>query len=338
MIEPALHVGLIGRGSSSCRPWIRSRSRRAAARPDAGPAAAGGRVGDGPGRLARGGHGVLVLAGIPLTAQLPPEVQSGRDAEGCGSQEVTPERVMLRIDPQRRAGRRSRPATPAGARRRRSATAPRTSPSRAHGAAAAGDRAGAAARRRGADGEQAARVARLQVAGARPPGPAHRSRAATDPGEVTTPAGRPLALADAGAERLRRQLGGGRSGPTVKVRAAPRAAGPLCLSRTSPRRCATPARRARRWSPRARALAATILERAREAGVPVHQDPGWPRRWRSSRSATRCRRRCGRPWRGARLGLRAAGGRLPQMGDSGDRVSTRYSLVRQSVSSLGVLR
>ncbi|MET0687285.1 MAG: flagellar hook-length control protein FliK [Solirubrobacteraceae bacterium] len=44
-------------------------------------------------------HGVLVLAGVPLTAQLPPEVQAGQTLH-LRVEEVTPERVTLRLDPQ----------------------------------------------------------------------------------------------------------------------------------------------------------------------------------------------------------------------------------------------
>ena len=42
-------------------------------------------------------HGVLVLAGIPLTAQLPQEVQSGATLK-LRVEEVSPERVVLRLD------------------------------------------------------------------------------------------------------------------------------------------------------------------------------------------------------------------------------------------------
>src|SRR4029079_15311218 len=44
-------------------------------------------------------HGVLVLAGVPLTAQPPPEVQAGQTLH-LRVEEVTPERVTLRLDPQ----------------------------------------------------------------------------------------------------------------------------------------------------------------------------------------------------------------------------------------------
>jgi hypothetical protein len=42
-------------------------------------------------------RGVLVLAGIPLTAQLPPEVQAGSTLR-LRVHEVTPERVVLQLD------------------------------------------------------------------------------------------------------------------------------------------------------------------------------------------------------------------------------------------------
>ena len=44
-------------------------------------------------------HAVIVLAGIPLTAQVPPDVQAGATLK-LKVQEVTPERVVLQIDPQ----------------------------------------------------------------------------------------------------------------------------------------------------------------------------------------------------------------------------------------------
>ena len=44
-------------------------------------------------------HGVLVLAGVPLTAQLPPEVQAGQTLH-LRVEEVTPERVTLKLEPQ----------------------------------------------------------------------------------------------------------------------------------------------------------------------------------------------------------------------------------------------
>src|SRR3954471_1077655 len=44
-------------------------------------------------------HAVIVIAGVPLTAQVPPEVPSGATLR-LRVAEVTPERVMLRIEPQ----------------------------------------------------------------------------------------------------------------------------------------------------------------------------------------------------------------------------------------------
>jgi hypothetical protein len=48
-------------------------------------------------------HGVLVLAGVPLTAQLPPEVQAGQTLH-LRVEEVTAERVTLKLDPQAAQG------------------------------------------------------------------------------------------------------------------------------------------------------------------------------------------------------------------------------------------
>ncbi len=45
------------------------------------------------------GHAVLVLAGIPLTAKVPPEVENGATLR-LKVREVTPERVTLQLDPQ----------------------------------------------------------------------------------------------------------------------------------------------------------------------------------------------------------------------------------------------
>ena len=59
-------------------------------------------------------HGVLVLAGIPLTAQLPDGVEAGATLKLL-VQEVTPERVVLRLDPQT-VGQPPAPQPPAPAR------------------------------------------------------------------------------------------------------------------------------------------------------------------------------------------------------------------------------
>ena len=47
-------------------------------------------------------HAVIVMAGMPLTAQIPPEVEAGATLK-LKIQEVTPERVTLQIDPQQPA-------------------------------------------------------------------------------------------------------------------------------------------------------------------------------------------------------------------------------------------
>ena len=55
------------------------------------------------------GHAVIVIAGMPVTAKLPPEVQAGATLK-LKVQEVTPERVTLQIEPQQPAGRARPPA------------------------------------------------------------------------------------------------------------------------------------------------------------------------------------------------------------------------------------
>src|SRR3954452_25635739 len=55
---------------------------------------------------------VLVLAGVPLTAQVPPDVQAGAPLR-LKVQEVTPERITLQIDPGPRAGEPAAPPRPA---------------------------------------------------------------------------------------------------------------------------------------------------------------------------------------------------------------------------------
>jgi acetolactate synthase small subunit len=44
------------------------------------------------------GHGVLVIAGIPLTAQLPDEVGRTADTVRLSVSDVTPERVTLQLE------------------------------------------------------------------------------------------------------------------------------------------------------------------------------------------------------------------------------------------------
>jgi hypothetical protein len=145
-------------------------------------------------------HAVIVIAGIPLTAQIPPEVQAGATLK-LKIQEVTPERVTLQIDPQATA---QAPTV---------ANAPPPMELRAHLQVEEPPE-----RRRGADGEPADVVSlafnspllgrldlRLELRG-------ERLLA-----EVTTPAGRPHVLASNGAERLRANLERVGLDATVKV-------------------------------------------------------------------------------------------------------------------------
>jgi hypothetical protein len=148
-------------------------------------------------------HAVIVIAGIPVTAQVPPEVQAGATLK-LKVTDVTPERVTLQIDPQQPA----QAQTPVAA-------AP-PAPMALRAQLAVEEPPG---RRRGADGEPADVVAlafnspvlgrldlRLELRGERVLA------------EVTTPAGRPHAVASDGAERLRAKLEAVGLEATVKVR------------------------------------------------------------------------------------------------------------------------
>jgi hypothetical protein len=151
---------------------------------------------------------VIVIAGIPVTAQIPPEVEAGATLK-LKVQEVTPERVTLRIEPQQPAQvpTATTPTPLVG-----TAAAPRQLPARV-------EVEEPPARRRGADGEPADVVAlsfnsptlgrldlRLELRG-------DRLLA-----EVTTPAGRPHAIAAEGSERLRAKLEQSGLDATVNVR------------------------------------------------------------------------------------------------------------------------
>src|SRR3954469_6972046 len=57
-------------------------------------------------------HAVLVIAGIPLTAEVPPDVPAGATLK-LKVKEVTAERVWLQIDPQQPATPAVAPAAPA---------------------------------------------------------------------------------------------------------------------------------------------------------------------------------------------------------------------------------
>ncbi|HET6549714.1 MAG TPA: hypothetical protein VFG79_14710 [Solirubrobacter sp.] len=144
-------------------------------------------------------HAVLVIAGIPVSAQVPPDVQAGATLK-LRVQEVTPERVTLQIDPQQQAPVVAGPPAPLE-------LTPRLAVEEPPG------------RRRGADGEPADVVAlaftspalgrldlRLELRGER------------ILAEVTTPAGRPHVVASNAAERLRANLEAVGLEPTVKVR------------------------------------------------------------------------------------------------------------------------
>src|SRR3954449_13093968 len=44
-------------------------------------------------------HAVIVIAGVPVTARMPPEIEAGQTLK-LKVEEVTPERVTLKIEPQ----------------------------------------------------------------------------------------------------------------------------------------------------------------------------------------------------------------------------------------------
>lgn len=130
-------------------------------------------------------HAVIVIAGIPVTAQVPPEVQAGATLK-LRVTDVSPERVMLQIEPQQAVP--VQPQAPMELRPQLKVEEP-------------------PARRRGADGEPADVVSlsftspalgrldlRLELRG-------ERLLA-----EVTTPAGRPHVVASQASERLRANL------------------------------------------------------------------------------------------------------------------------------------
>src|SRR5436190_20357148 len=147
-------------------------------------------------------HAVIVLAGIPVTAQVPPDVQAGATLK-LKVHEVTPERVTLQIDPQQPVTTTQPLQAPAPAARPRPEVAVDEPP----------------ARRRGADGEPVDTVSlaftspalgrldlRLELRG-------ERLLA-----EVTTPAGPAHAAATQGVERLRARLAEAGLEATVRVR------------------------------------------------------------------------------------------------------------------------
>ena len=145
-------------------------------------------------------HAVIVIAGIPVTAELPKEVQAGETLK-LKVKEVSAERVWLQIDPQT-------PTAPT--------VAATPAPMELRPQVAVEEEPG---RRRGADGELADVVSlaftsptlgrldlRLELRG-------EKLLA-----EVTTPAGHPHSLASSQAERLRANLEAAGLEATVKVR------------------------------------------------------------------------------------------------------------------------
>ena len=99
-VEPAIHVvSFIGADAPCLKRWTRSQSPR----PCCAPRCRGCSLQEGATLMARVAsrgetHAVIVLAGIPVTAQVPPEIEAGATLR-LKVQEVTPERVTLRIDP-----------------------------------------------------------------------------------------------------------------------------------------------------------------------------------------------------------------------------------------------
>ena len=147
-------------------------------------------------------HAVIIIAGIPITAKMPPEIEAGATLK-LKVKEVTAERVWLQIDPQQPAAT----AVPVAGQQ-----APPTE-LRPHVEVEEPP-----SRRRGADGEPADVVSltfnspalgrldlRLELRG-------EQLLA-----EVTTPAGRPHQVASGDAERLRANLEAIGLEATVKV-------------------------------------------------------------------------------------------------------------------------
>jgi hypothetical protein len=151
-------------------------------------------------------HGVLVIAGIPLTAELPERVGATGETLKLSVSEVTPERVTLQLDQ----------------------VIPATTQPQAHPSPRARVNVDQPPRRHTVEGEERATVAlsfhsaalgrldlRLEVAGAAA-APGGRVRA-----DVQAAAGRPFEAADAAAPRLRDGLAA-RTGLAAEVRITPR--------------------------------------------------------------------------------------------------------------------
>ena len=145
------------------------------------------------------GHGVIVLAGVPLVAQLPPEVEAGQTLH-LDVAEVTPDQVTLRLDQAGDAAAAAAAASP-----RPPQLTVEEPPRRGAG-------------RRG----RRDRGARVRLGGARPARPAHRPRARDRERERRrAPPGAPWSSPTAAAGRLQDALAE-RTGRAAQVRVTPR--------------------------------------------------------------------------------------------------------------------
>ena len=196
------------------------------------------------------GHGVLVLAGVPLVAQLPPEVEAGQTLH-LKVTEVT-------------AGPGHAAARPAGDARRRAAAA--------RPAAAAAHRRGAAAPRRVRRGRRH-RGARVRLGRARADRPAGGPRARDRERGRRGAAGAAYELASEAAARLAGRAR--RSGP---------GAPPRCASRRAATR-STPMPEDRAASPRCATRAAARRRSSRPAAGTSPRGSSRPRRRRACRCA-----------------------------------------------------
>ena len=158
-------------------------------------------------------HAVIVIAGVPVKAQIPPEVQAGATLR-LRVQEVTPERVLLQIVPQPGAAKAPAQGQPAAARPASAA------------AAASGS------------GEPAAAAARAGSGPAGPPGATRPDPPAAAAADRPTCAGRagpgPAAAWPAAARRCARPTQARGAAAASRHRASPNLR-PLS-SRDSPRR------------------------------------------------------------------------------------------------------
>ena len=247
----------------------------------------------------RGGPQVIVLAGVPLTAQLPPGVREGETLH-LRVQEVTAERVTCGST-RRRPRPRSRPAP----RRRRRGPPGSRSPTRRTGRPAATRRPG--------------RRARLRFGGPRTARPPHRRGGGTGRGDA--PAGRSFELASPPRRACRTRW---RAAPPGAVRVtARREPFDAYACPEPPRKRATALRyegtaRRRSW-PRAKARWRSASSSTARGGRAARGSRACGRAGRHGRGA-RCPRICGWRWRRCSCGRTSSrAGRLPRTGDVGPR-------------------